>query len=302
VGIEGFEDAGVYKITEDIALVQTVDFFTPIVDDPYAFGQIAAANSLSDIYAMGAVPKTALNMVCFSLKQYDKQVLKEILRGGADKLREAGVSLLGGHSVDDMEIKYGLAVTGVVHPDKLILNEGALPGDVLILTKPLGIGIMNTGIKGKMVSNASIERLVDVMARLNKKAAEAMLSVRTHAATDVTGFGLAGHLKEMIKENVGVELFSEKLPYFEEVAELAGSGMLPGGLYRNKDYYGPHVTGHREGLIGDIIYDPQTSGGLLMAIHPDDFSSFEKTALKLALDFWTIGRFVEEPKGRIILR
>jgi selenide, water dikinase len=302
VGIEGFEDAGVYKITDDIAIVQTVDFFTPIVNDPYAFGQIAAANSLSDIYAMGAVPKTALNMVCFSLKQFDKGVLKAILRGGADKLREAGVSLLGGHSVDDMEIKYGLAVTGLVHPDRVILNEGALPGDVLILTKPLGIGIMNTGIKANMVSEASIDKLIDVMARLNKKASEAMLSVRTHAATDVTGFGLAGHLKEMIKENLGVELFNDAIPCFEEAAGLAASGMLPGGLYRNRDFYGPHVEGKGEGFIEDVIYDPQTSGGLLMAVHPDDLHAFEGIAKGLVLDFWHIGRFIEEPKGKIILR
>jgi selenide, water dikinase len=302
VGIEGFEDAGVYKISDDVAIVQTVDFFTPIVNDPYSFGQIAAANSMSDIYAMGAVPKTGLNLVCFSVKQFGKNVLKEILRGGADKMREAGVSLLGGHSVDDVEIKYGVAVTGVVHPDKVILNEGSMPGDVLVITKPLGTGILNTAIKGNMLSEESIRKLIEVMARLNKTAAEAMRSVRTHAATDVTGFGLAGHLKEMIKENVGVELFTDKLPYFEEAPGLAASGMMPGGLYRNKDFYSPHVEGKTGGFAGDIIYDPQTSGGLLMAIHPDDIASFETTAKGMALDYWIIGRILEEPKGKIILR
>jgi len=301
VGIEGFEDAGVYKITDEIALVQTIDFFTPIVNDPYWFGQIAAANAMSDIYAMGAVPVTTLNMVCFPTKRFDIGILKEILRGGIDKIREAGASLLGGHSVDDEEIKYGLAVTGIVHPDKIVKNEGAIPGDFLVLTKPLGTGILNTGIKGDMLSGDSVRKLVEVMATLNKKASEAMLSVRTHAATDVTGFGFVGHLKEMIKEYIGVEIFLDKIPYFEEAVELAKSGVVPGGLYRNRDFYKSHVTGRDKGFQYDILFDPQTSGGLLMAIHPDDLSMFEKTASGSRLDFWIVGRFVEEPKGKIIL-
>jgi selenide,water dikinase len=301
VGIEGFEDAGVYKITDEVAIVQTVDFFTPIVNDPYSFGQIAAANSMSDIYAMGAVPRTGLNIVCFSLQQFGKDVLKEILRGGADKMREAGVSLLGGHSVDDTETKYGVAVTGTVHPDKVILNEGAVPGDILVVTKPLGTGILNTAMKADMLDEAAVARLVEVMARLNNKASEAMLSVRTHAATDVTGFGLAGHLKEMIKESLGVELFADRLPYFEEAKELASMGMLPAGLYRNKDFYGIHVEGNSEGFIRDIIFDPQTSGGLLMAINPDDKERFESIASDKGLEYRIIGRFVAEPAGKIIL-
>ncbi len=276
VGIEGFEDAGVYKISETVAIVQTIDFFTPIVNDPYSFGQIAAANALSDIYAMGAVPKTALNMVCFSPKKFGLSILKDIIRGGVDKVREAGVSLLGGHSVDDEEIKYGLAITGVVHPDKVILNEGARPEDILILTKPLGTGILNTGIKGNMLGDDTVRKLIGTMAALNKKASDVMLSVRTHAATDVTGFGLAGHLKEMIKENVGVRLFSNKLPYFQEATELAKSGFVPAGLYRNRDFYKEHVLEDDQGFFYDIIFDPQTSGGLLMAIDPADLPLFEK--------------------------
>ena len=169
VGIEGFEDAGVYKLTDDIALVQTVDFFTPVVDDPYSFGQIAAANSFSDIYAMGAVPKTAMNLVCFSPKQHGIDVLKEIIRGGADKIREAGASLLGGHSIDDPEIKYGLSVTGIVHPEKIMRNEGAQPEDLLIVTKPLGTGILNTGLKGDALSPTAIKRVTDVMASPQRK-------------------------------------------------------------------------------------------------------------------------------------
>jgi selenide, water dikinase len=301
-GIAGFEDAGVYKITEDIALVQTIDFFTPIVNDPYSFGQIAAANALSDIYAMGAVPKTALNMVCFSLEHFDKAILKEILKGGADKLREAGVSLLGGHSVDDVETKYGLAVTGIVHPGRVIMNEGALPGDCLILTKPLGNGILNTGIKAGMVSEDATRKVIEVMARLNREGSEIMCALRTHAATDVTGFGLVGHLKEMIKENLGVEIYLDRIPFFEEAKDLAALGMLPGGLLRNRDFYKGHVVEESEGFLADLIYDPQTSGGLLIAVHPDDVSAFEAAALDKNVYFRRIGAFLEEPKGKIILR
>jgi len=301
VGIEGFEDAGVYRISDTVAIVQTIDFFTPIVNDPYSFGQIAAANALSDIYAMGAIPKTALNMVCFSPKKFGLSILKDIIRGGVDKIREAGVSLLGGHSVDDEEIKYGLAITGIVHPDKVILNEGARPEDALILTKPLGTGILNTGIKGNMLGNDAVQKLIGVMATLNKKASDAMLSVRTHAATDVTGFGLAGHLKEMIKENVGVKLFAGKLPYFKESTELAKSGFIPGGLYRNRDFYKEHVSSHDQGFFYDIIFDPQTSGGLLMAIDPADLPLFDKKAAEAKLEYWVIGKFIEKPKGKIFL-
>jgi selenide,water dikinase len=301
VGIEGFEDAGVYRISDTVAIVQTIDFFTPIVNDPYSFGQIAATNALSDIYAMGAVPKTALNMVCFSPKKFGLSILKDIIRGGVDKIREAGVSLLGGHSVDDEEIKYGLAITGIVHPDKVILNEGAKPEDALILTKPLGTGILNTGIKGNMLRDDAVQRLIDVMAALNKKASDVMLSVRTHAATDVTGFGLAGHLKEMIKENIGVELFASKLPYFQEATELAKSGFIPGGLYRNRDFYKELVSSHDQGFFYDIIFDPQTSGGLLMAIDPADLPLFDKKAAEVKLEYWVIGKFIEKPKGKILL-
>jgi selenide,water dikinase len=301
VGIEGFEDAGVYKITEELALVQTVDFFTPIVDDPYWFGQIAATNALSDIYAMGAMPKTALNIVCFSPERFDINVLKEIIRGGADKIREAEVSLLGGHSVHDAEIKYGLAVTGLVHPDKIMLNGGALPGDLLVMTKPLGIGILSTAIKGKMLKEDSVKELISVMARLNRSASEAMLAVKTHAATDVTGFGLAGHLKEMVKEAVGAEVYTEKLPYFKEAPEFVATGIVPGGLYRNRDFYREHVIASKEDFFYDIIFDPQTSGGLLMAIDPRDETKFAEKARQLQVQYWVIGRFIKEPKGKMII-
>jgi len=301
VGIEGFEDAGVYRISDELALVQTVDFFTPIVNDPYDFGRIAAANAFSDIYAMGALPKTAMNIVCFAPRMYDIKVLKEIIRGGADKIREAGASLLGGHSVDDQEIKYGLSVTGLVHPKKIVRNIGAGPHDLLILTKPLGTGILNTGIKGDMVNEDAARKLIEVMAALNDRAAETMRAVAAHAATDVTGFGLAGHLSEMLRESIGVQLFPEKIPYFEEAIELARSGFVPGGLYRNRDFYGKCVVGETRGFLGDILFDPQTSGGLLIAIDHDDLKEFEDRAAQNNTTFWVIGEFIAEPKGKILV-
>ncbi|HEY3277703.1 MAG TPA: selenide, water dikinase SelD [Syntrophorhabdaceae bacterium] len=300
-GMAGFEDAGVYRITDEIAMVQTIDFFTPVVNDPYSFGRIAAANALSDIYAMGAVPKTALNMVCFSLTHFDKAILKAILKGGAQTLKDAKVSLLGGHSVDDVETKYGLAATGLVHPDKIIMNEGAMPGDALILTKPLGNGIVNTGIKAGLVSEAATEKVIRAMAELNRKASLIMRSLRTHGATDVTGFGLAGHLKEMIKESLGVELHLHRLPFFEEARDLANAGILPGGLYKNRDFYQCHVEGNGPDFLTDLIYDPQTSGGLLIALHPEDLSAFRAAAFRENLFFRHIGMFLPGPKGKIVL-
>ena len=302
VGLKGFEDAGVYRISDDLALVQTVDFFTPVVNDPYWFGRIAAANALSDIYAMGARPVTALNIVCFSPKKFTTAVLREILRGGADKLRESGTSLLGGHSVDDEEIKYGLSVTGLVHPERIVRNEGAQPGDQLILTKPLGTGVLITAMKGDLVSKETETHLISVMATLNRRASEAMLSVTTHAATDVTGFGLAGHLKEMIKESLGAEVYADNLPYFPEARALSAEGFLPSGLYRNRDFYAPFVDAEAGGFPFELIFDPQSSGGLLIALPKDDMDGFAREASGLSLDYWVIGSFVEEPKGRIHIK
>ena len=301
VGIEGFEDAGVYRLGPETALVQTLDFFTPVVDDPYYFGQIAAANAFSDIYAMGATPLTAMNIVCFSPKLFDMKILKEIIRGGADKIREAGAVLLGGHSVDDQEIKYGLSVTGIAHPDRILRNEGAMLGDLLILTKPLGTGILNTAMKGDMLGEDAVREAVEVMATLNNRAARAMSLVRVHAATDVTGFGLAGHLSEMLKDTVGARLFPEEIPYFPEAMELAASGFAPGGLYRNRDFYGKCVVGTVSPFLTDLLFDPQTSGGLLMALDPEDRGKFEEEASRRGCTFWIIGEFIAEPKGKILL-
>ena len=299
VGLKGFEDAGVYRISDDLALVQTVDFFTPVVNDPYWFGRIAAANALSDIYAMGARPVTALNIVCFSPKKFDIAVLREILRGGIDKLKESGASLLGGHSVDDEETKYGLSVTGLVHPERIVRNEGAQPGDQLILTKPLGSGILISAMKGDQVSRETEAHLIAVMATLNRLASEVMRSAGAHAATDVTGFGLAGHLKEMIKESLGAEVHADKLPYFPEVEELASRGFLPSGFYKNRDFYAPFVETEIGGFLLELIFDPQSSGGLLIALPEDKMDGFARQASRLSLDYWVIGGFVEEPKGMI---
>jgi len=306
VGLKGFDDAGVYRLNDELALVQTVDFFTPVVNDPYWFGQIAAANALSDIYAMGATPITALNIVCFSPKKFDIGLLREILRGGTDKLRDSEASLLGGHSVEDDEIKYGLAVTGVVNPQQMVRNEGAQPGDLLILTKPLGTGILISAMKGNRVSKETEEHLVTVMAALNRHASELMISAHAHAATDVTGFGLAGHLKEMIKENLGVEIYADKLPYFPESQELYAEGFLPSAFYTNRDFYTPFVEIDEEvacsRFLGDLLFDPQSSGGLLIALEEDSFDAFLREALRLSVDHWVIGRSTQGPKGTIRVR
>ena len=298
-GLKGYEDAGVYKLSDDLAIVQTVDFFTPVVNDPYWFGQIAAANALSDVYAMGARPITALNIACFSPKKFGTAAVREILRGGIDKVRESGASLLGGHSVEDEEIKFGLSVTGIVHPDRIMRNEGAQPGDLLILTKPLGTGILITAMKGNLVSKETENRLIEVMAALNGRASEVMLSAGAHAATDVTGFGLAGHLKEMIKEDLGAEIYTNGIPYFPEAEILAAEGFFPRGLYTNREYYSPHIESEGKGFLHDIIFDPQSSGGLLIAIGEACMTRFESEASRAYLEYWVIGRFVEEPRGKI---
>jgi selenide, water dikinase len=302
VGIKGFEDAGVYRVNDDTAIVQTLDFFTPVVDDPYAFGQIAAANALSDIYAMGARPVTALNIVCFSPKKFGTDVLREILKGGIDKIRESGTSLLGGHSVQDDEIKYGLSVTGLVHSGRIVRNAGAIPGDLLILTKPLGTGVLITALRAGRLDKEAAERLTACMASLNDKASRAMIAAGVHAATDVTGFGLAGHLTEMIRDDVGVELYSDRIPCLPETKAFFEEGWLPQGFFNNKEFYSPRVSTEIEGFSFDLLFDPQTSGGLLVALGENDVEAFSRETSRARIEFWNIGRFIEEPRGRIILK
>jgi len=269
VGIDTRDDAGVFRVREDLALVQTVDFFTPIVDDPYWYGAIAAANSFSDVYAMGGTPLTALNLVCFPIEHAPPEVLADILRGGYDKAQEAGVVIVGGHSVDDLEPKYGMAVTGVVHPDKVVTNAGATPGDLLVLTKPLGTGIITTAAKFEECPPEVLEEAIRVMATLNRGAAEAMQEVGVHAATDVTGFGLLGHLHQMaLASGVAFRIFAREVPLLPEVERLAQQGNTTRGGDLNREYLGEqlHCAEDVAPVKQQVLLDPQTSGGLVIAV------------------------------------
>ena len=274
VGTETADDAGVYQLRPDLAIVNTVDFFTPIVDDPYMFGQIAATNSLSDVYAMGGVPVTALNIVCFPKGKMDIQVLGEVLRGGADKVIESGCVIVGGHSIIDEEIKYGLSVTGTVHPDRILRNIGGREGDVLILTKPLGTGIATTALKRGNASEASIEQAVASMATLNKYAADVMNDYDVHACSDITGFGLLGHGLEMTSDGtVSIVFEAARLPVFHDVARLAeAGGNLTGGCKRNREYLDGKtvIEDTVSEALAEVALDPQTSGGLLIAVAEKD--------------------------------
>jgi len=273
VGLQKADDAGIYKITEDIALIQTVDFFTPIVDDPYWFGQIAAANALSDVYAMGGVPKTAMNLVGFPSKRMDMGILRSILQGGIEKIREAGAVLIGGHSIEDVELKYGLSVTGFIHPSKVLTKQNLQVGDQLILTKPLGTGIINTAIKAKLADAGLEERISIQMAQLNKEAAEIMDKYKVHACTDITGFGLLGHLAEMVVgSGNSLRIFSKQVPIIPETVDFAKTGIIPGGAHRNREFRKGLVyfDSALELYIQDILFDPQTSGGLLICVDKTD--------------------------------
>jgi selenide,water dikinase len=269
VGTETSDDAGVFRLREDLAIVNTVDFFTPIVDDPYTFGQIAATNALSDVYAMGGEPRTALNIVGFPKGKLDLEILTEIIRGGSERVRAAGAVVIGGHSIIDNELKYGMAITGVVHPDRVIRNVGVQPGDALILTKPLGTGIITTALKGKKASAASVRAAVASMTALNDIASAVMRRAAVHACSDVTGFGLLGHSFEMASgSGVTIVLESRALPLLPGARALARQGCLTGGARRNRDYLSDKVgvkASVRSDLV-DIAFDPQTSGGLLIAV------------------------------------
>jgi len=270
-GMASLDDAGVYKLTEDMAIIQTIDFFTPIVDDPYAFGQIAAANALSDVYAMGGKPLTAMNIVCFPTKSLDISVLENILKGGLDKMREAGVTLIGGHTIDDTELKYGLSVTGTVPPNYLVTNSGAQAGDKLLLTKPLGTGIISTALKAKLVSKETVNKVTKSMATLNNIAAELMQEVGVHACTDITGFGFLGHAWRIAESSqVSLKVDSASVPFFAEAEEFSKMGLCPGGLHRNREFYAKMVKipARVPQYLRDILFDPQTSGGLLISLAP----------------------------------
>lgn len=305
VGIETSDDAAIYKVTEDIALIQTVDFFTPIVDDPYTFGQIAAANSLSDVYAMGGEPKIALNIVGFP-NCLDPAVLGEILAGGADKVKEAGAVLVGGHSVQDDEPKYGLCVSGFVHPKKIFKNYGCIPGDILILTKQIGTGIVNTAIKAEMASEAAVKEAVTVMASLNKKAKEVVEKYDVSACTDITGFGLLGHCVEMASASeVTFELHVEDIAYLEEAISYAQMGLIPAGAYKNRGYSIDQVDcGTVAEHYVDLLYDPQTSGGLLVSVSPEQAEEMIKDFAEKGMDtkISIIGKVLEKGEKLIHLK
>ena len=271
VGFDRSDDASVYQISDGLALVQTVDFFPPIADDPYLFGQIAAANALSDVYAMGGEPKLCLNIMAVP-DSMPKEAVHEMLRGGYDKVYEAGALITGGHSILDDEPKYGLAVTGFVHPDRVLTNSGARPGDVLLFTKPLGIGVLTTAAKADMASREAIEMAQELMTTLNKSARDIMVNYRVHACTDVTGFGMLGHACEMAQgSGVEIELRTDAVDFIPEAAELAKIGILPEGMYRNRAFAESAVdAGDTPLWKQDLLYDPQTAGGLLMSVDPAD--------------------------------
>ena len=302
--MEHAEDAGVYRLRDDLAIIQTVDFFTPIVDDPFTFGQIAVTNALSDVYAMGGRPLTAMNIVCFPIRKMDIGILREILRGGLDKMREAGVLLIGGHSVEDDETKYGLAVTGVIHPDRVLFNRGAKPGDKLILTKPLGTGIASTALKGSLAGPELLARSVACMTTLNRKAAELLAQTENiHACTDITGFGFLGHALEMAEgSEAGMRIDAASVPYFPEIRALAEEGIVPGGLIRNRKFreaqieIGPNCP---DWLV-DILFDPQTAGGLLIALPATGAGVLlEKMHQAGIADAAIVGEVTDSPKGMI---
>ncbi len=294
VGLGTADDAGVYKISDDLALIQTVDFFTPIVDDPFDFGRVAVANALSDVYAMGGVPKTALNLVAYPMEKLGKEILRATLAGGIEKMKEAQTVLIGGHSIEDNEFKYGLSVTGFVHPGKILTNRGLRPGDCLLLTKPLGTGIINTAAKGKLPAADTIARVTALMAALNKTAAEVLQAFAVSACTDVTGFGLLGHLAEMVHgTGISVTIDSRAVPVLPEALEFAAMGFVPAGAHRNRRFreamvrLAPDVSP----VVRDVLFDPQTSGGLLFGCRAKDAPEIEKRLADASVaDAAVIGR------------
>ena len=304
VGFDKSDDASVYKVSDDLALVQTVDFFPPIADDPYTFGQIAATNALSDVYAMGGEPKLCLNIMAVP-KNMPKEAVHQLLKGGYDKVYEAGALITGGHSILDEEPKYGLAVTGFVHPDKILTNAGAKPGDILLFTKPIGIGVLTTAAKADMVSPEGMALAIRMMTTLNKSARDIMVQYRVHACTDVTGFGMLGHLYEMAQgSDVQITLDVEAIDLIPEALELARMGILPEGMYRNRIFAEYAVdAGSTELAKQDLLYDPQTAGGLVMAVDPADadtlFAALQNV-VPSAQKIGTVGAY--EGGKRILLR
>ena len=303
VGFDKSDDASVYKIDENTALVQTLDFFPPIVDDPEMFGEIAAVNAISDIYAMGADPKLALNIMCVT-KDMPKESIQAILRGGYKKAYEAGVIITGGHTIHDQEPKYGLSVSGFVHPQKFLTNSGARPGDILILTKPLGVGILTTSAKAEFIDQKVMDKIYDQMRQLNKYARDIMVKYEVHSCTDVTGFGLLGHGYEMAQgSDVTIHFMTEEIPYHKEALSMADLGMIPEGAYRNRKYASEGVSKTKKinRALEDILYDPQTSGGLMIAVSENDAKNLLEDLQNTIPCAKIIGYIEEKEEKSIIL-
>lgn len=302
VGYDSKDDAAVYQVSSDTAIVQTLDFFPPMVDDPYLFGQIAAANALSDIYAMGGEVKTALNIVCFP-EHMDLNILGEILRGGSEKVIEAGGVLAGGHSIADADVKYGLSVMGTVHPDQLYANNRGKSGDMLILTKKLGVGIICTANRVKEASQKAMDEAVRSMTTLNRYAAEICRKYPVHACTDVTGFGFLGHLHEMLDDRLSCVIDVEKIPYIEEARQYADDFLLSAAGQRNRNFVQNHVTFEQIPFaMEEILFDPQTSGGLLLAVDPALAAELEEELQKAGLPARIVGKFLEKQEQEIMVR
>jgi selenide, water dikinase len=304
VGMETGDDAAVYRLRPDLALVVTTDFFTPVVDDAYTFGAIAAANALSDIYAMGARPLMAVNLVAFPIKELPASLLADILRGGLEKVREAGIDILGGHSIDDHEPKYGLAVTGTVHPDRVVRNRGGRPGDRLVLTKPLGTGVIATAIKHQVAPEASAAAAIDGMLRLNRDAADSMATVDVHAATDITGFGLLGHLHYLARASgVAARVVAAAVPLIEGAERLADAGEVPGGTRSNERFLASRVRwpAALPAARQTLLCDAQTSGGLLIATSSKDTDRLLEALSSRGVPGFVVGELVEGQPGAIVV-
>lgn len=302
VGFSGSDDAAVYQLTDDIAIVQTLDFFPPMVEDPYTFGQIAAANALSDIYAMGGEVKTALNIVCFP-ETMDLNILGQIMLGGHDKVCEAGGVLTGGHSIVDTGVKYGLSVTGVIHPSKILKNSTCRIGDKLILTKPLGVGIVTTARRVGEASDNAMEKAVRSMTTLNKYAAEVLRSFRVSACTDVTGFGFLGHLTEMLADACSAVIAYDKIPYIEEAYGYAEEFLITGAGQKNRNFVGDKVVFEQVPFpMEEILFDPQTSGGLLAAVHKEDCAQALNKLQKLGLNCNVVGEVLPKAEYEIYVK
>jgi selenide,water dikinase len=302
VGANTADDAGVYRLSDELALIQTVDFFTPIVNDPYLFGQIAAANALSDVYAMGGKPICAMNICCFPVKDMDNSIFREILKGGQEKVHEAGAALAGGHSVEDPELKYGLSVSGLVHPDHMVTNAGLKPGQHLVLTKPLGTGVIATALKAGLASQEAVAQSVELMRALNAPAVEVMTACGVTGGTDVTGFGLLGHALEMARASkVGVEIDAHAVPFIAEARDMASMGMVPIGSHANRGFCDKHLEtqGQVDAILLDLLADAQTSGGMLMGLPPQNLDKALEMLKGQGIEGAVVGRAVQENPGDI---